>query len=80
MTRNNAVLINQIKHKSTYLIDDLPAELDGPSIKKVCNTLKQLDTQCFITAINKENILNFLPHEGLSMFHMKQGALIKENN
>jgi DNA replication and repair protein RecF len=70
------LLLESRNKKSIYLIDDLPAELDEESIENVCKTLISLQTQCFITAIHKNNINHLFPSSSIKMFHMKQGEIV----
>ena len=62
--------------RSTYLIDDLPAELDRVHGTLVCGLLASMEAQVFITSIEQREIRSVWPagHE-LAMFHVEQGAV-----
>ena len=62
--------------KSIILIDDLPSELDKYSVHKICDILKSIESQCFITCIDKEDMLPALKGCEIELFHMKHGALV----
>jgi DNA replication and repair protein RecF len=71
------ILLQQKKSKqSIILIDDLPSELDKHSVKKICGILQSLDCQCFITAIDENNITSPLDKSEKEVFHMKHGECL----
>jgi DNA replication and repair protein RecF len=58
----------------TYLIDDLPSELDENHSRLVCSLLASMDAQIFITCVEQEEIRSVWPRgEKLSMFHVEHG-------
>ena len=60
----------------TYLIDDLPSELDNAHSILVCELLASLKSQVFITCINHREIRSVWPSsEELAMFHVEQGVV-----
>jgi DNA replication and repair protein RecF len=60
----------------TYLIDDLPSELDHLHSQLVCELLASMDAQVFITCIDHKEIRSVWPATGeLAMFHVEQGAV-----
>jgi DNA replication and repair protein RecF len=62
--------------KSTYLIDDLPSELDQEHSLLVCDLLASMDAQVFITCIDHREIRSVWPEaKELAMFHVEQGAV-----
>jgi len=62
--------------KCTYLIDDLPSELDQQHSQLVCALLASLDAQVFITCVNQEDVASVWPEtEELAMFHVEHGAV-----
>ncbi|MDG2047886.1 MAG: DNA replication/repair protein RecF [Halioglobus sp.] len=62
--------------KCTYLIDDLPSELDNAHSILVCELLASLKSQVFITCIDQREIRSvWPPSEGLAMFHVEQGVV-----
>lgn len=61
---------------STYLIDDLPSELDQVHSKRVCNLLATMEAQVFITCIDPREIRSVWPEgHDLAMFHVEQGSV-----
>ena len=58
----------------TYLIDDLPSELDDNHSRLVCSLLASMDAQVFITCVDQEEVRSVWPDgEKLSMFHVEHG-------
>ena len=61
--------------KPLFLIDDMPAELDSGHQKLLCHWLKDLDTQIFITSIEKNPVLEFWSDSETKVFHVKHGQI-----
>jgi DNA replication and repair protein RecF len=62
--------------KCTYLIDDLPSELDQQHSELVCSLLAGMDAQVFITCVHQQDILSVWPKtEELAMFHVEHGSV-----
>lgn len=61
------------QQRPIYLIDDLPSELDNDSLKRVSGLLMQQDTQVFITAIEPNEIIEFV--DSAIMFHVEHGKI-----
>jgi len=60
----------------TYLIDDLPAELDSDHSRLVCELLNNLGAQVFITCVDQEEIRSVWPKNGnFGMFHVEHGEV-----
>jgi DNA replication and repair protein RecF len=60
----------------TYLIDDLPSELDREHSLLVCELLASMDAQVFITCIGQEEIRSVWPNTSeLTMFHVEHGSV-----
>jgi DNA replication and repair protein RecF len=60
----------------TYLIDDLPSELDARHSRLVCELLGEMDAQVFITCVDKRDVLSVWPEERrLSVFHVEHGKV-----
>jgi DNA replication and repair protein RecF len=60
----------------TYLIDDLPSELDQDHSRLVCELLASMDAQVFITCVEQDEIRSVWPVAGgLAMFHVEQGSV-----
>ncbi len=60
----------------TYLIDDLPSELDHHHSRLVCELLASMEAQVFITCIDREEIRSVWPEESeLTMFHVEHGSV-----
>lgn len=66
-------LLKQLSGKrSVFLIDDLPAELDGSKITEALQLLLELDCQLFITGVDDSLILQACDKVGLTTFHVEQ--------
>ena len=60
----------------TYLIDDLPSELDQEHSQLVCQQLAAIDAQVFLTCVQYKDIESVWPKTAdLNMFHVEQGAV-----
>lgn len=64
----------------TYLIDDLPAELDAESRRRLIELLLSQSSQIFITAIESEIITEIAEtfDAPVKVFHVKHGK-VKES-
>lgn len=63
----------------TYLIDDLPSELDEEHSKLICGWLASMDAQVFITCVDLDEIRSVWPENNqLAMFHVEHGAVVPE--
>jgi DNA replication and repair protein RecF len=61
----------------TFLVDDLPSELDETHSRRICELLASMDAQVFITAVDKEDITRVWPsEENIKMFHVEHGAVL----
>ena len=62
---------------STYLVDDLPAELDEAHCRLVCQCLDRLGAQVFITCVEARDVVDLWPSSGTQrrMFHVEHGAV-----
>lgn len=62
--------------KCTYLIDDLPSELDYGHSQLVCDVLASMEAQVFLTCIDQQEIRSVWPEtDELAMFHVEQGSV-----
>jgi DNA replication and repair protein RecF len=70
-------LMSQLGRGScTYLIDDLPSELDQQHSRLVCELLAAMEAQVFITCIGLEEIRSMWPPASdLTMFHVEHGSV-----
>jgi len=60
----------------TYLIDDLPSELDQQHSQLVCELLASMEAQVFITCVQQQDIEAVWPEaKELAMFHVEHGAV-----
>jgi DNA replication and repair protein RecF len=60
----------------TYLLDDLPSELDEQHNRQVCELLASMDAQVFITCVDRQDITDFWPTGSVPvMFHVEQGIV-----
>ncbi len=60
----------------TYLVDDLPSELDEHHNRQVCGMLARMDSQVFITCVERDDIQNVWPGDlKPAMFHVEHGVV-----
>ena len=60
----------------TYLIDDLPSELDQEHSRLVCALLASMQAQVFITCVQQQDIRSVWPETPeLAMFHVEHGTV-----
>ena len=70
------LMAQQGRDTCTYLIDDLPSELDHRHSLLVCDLLASMEAQVFITCIDHRDIRSVWPETGeLAMFHVEQGTV-----
>lgn len=66
------------KGQCTYLVDDLPSELDSTHARLVCEMLAGMQAQVFITCVDREDLEAVWPaqqRDALGMFHVEQGKV-----
>jgi DNA replication and repair protein RecF len=62
--------------KAAYLLDDLPAELDGDNRASVLSYLKRKGGQVFITAIDyRDLVIDLAEHKETALFHVEHGQI-----
>ena len=69
------------ERRCIYLVDDLPAELDPEHRRTLVDWLYMLDTQVFITGVDKDSLLVDWSHKPplpTQVFHVEQGTLSPE--
>jgi DNA replication and repair protein RecF len=74
------LLFQRTNKKLVYLVDDLPAELDLLSRRKLISLLSLQQTQVFITAIESGTIYNFISDKSevpMKVFHVKHGGIVE---
>lgn len=71
------LMAQQGKGSCTYLVDDLPAELDQEHGRLVCESLASMGAQVFITCIDQADIAAVWPSDqpGAALFHVEQGEI-----
>ena len=70
------LMAQQGRGTCTYLIDDLPSELDYIHSMLVCELLASMEAQVFITCIDHQDIRSVWPENSeLAMFHVEQGTV-----
>lgn len=70
------LMAQQSRSRCTYLIDDLPSELDQKHGQLVCDVLASMDAQVFITCIDQEEVQAVWPEaRALAMFHVEHGSV-----
>lgn len=63
----------------TYLIDDLPSELDEGHSRLVCAMLASMDAQVFITCVDQDEIRSVWPeNQKIGLFHVEQGTVQRQ--
>jgi DNA replication and repair protein RecF len=70
------LLMEQANKRLIYLIDDLPAELDDASRQQLISLLSDQSAQVFMTAIDKNMIIESLNKQSgtrVKMFHVEHG-------
>ncbi len=70
-------LLKQITERQcSYLVDDLPSELDRKHCQRVCRELDQLGGQVFVTCVERDDILTLWPGDTPPcMFHVEHGEV-----
>jgi DNA replication and repair protein RecF len=72
-------LMSEMGHgHCSYLVDDLPSELDHQHAGLVCQLLSGMKAQVFITCVHKKDILSVWPEgekDEFAMFHVEHGAV-----
>ena len=70
------MLVDQSEHQCTYLVDDLAAELDSKNRAAVLALLIQQRAQLFLTAVNKNDLLDGIDSSLLpATFHVERGII-----
>ncbi|MFK7975292.1 MAG: DNA replication/repair protein RecF [Halioglobus sp.] len=65
------------KGSCTYLIDDLPSELDEAHSRLICQWLADMDAQVFITCVKLDEIRSvWPPNSPFGVFHVEQGSVV----
>ncbi|MEM1112852.1 MAG: DNA replication/repair protein RecF [Pseudomonadota bacterium] len=64
----------------TYLVDDLPSELDREHCGQVCAQLADQDSQVFITSVEAADLRALWPggSDNLAMFHVEHGRVLRD--
>ena len=62
--------------RCTYLIDDLPSELDQQHNELVCALLASMEAQVFISCVQRQDIASAWPETSvMAMFHVEHGKV-----
>jgi DNA replication and repair protein RecF len=71
------LMSEQGKGRCTYLVDDLPSELDLEHSKQVCELLASMEAQVFITCVDQADIASVWPDNqaSIAMFHVEHGTV-----
>ena len=71
------LVTEQGKGCCTYLVDDLPSELDLQHSRQVCELLASMEAQVFITCVDRAAIAAVWPADkaGMTMFHVEHGSV-----
>lgn len=66
------------KGSCTYLIDDLPSELDEAHSRLICSWLASMDAQVFITCVDLDEVRSVWPEDSaFGVFHVEQGVVVE---
>lgn len=65
----------------TYLIDDLPSELDKQHSELVCSQLADMQSQVFISCVQRQDVESVWPEtaQKATLFHVEQGEITRGN-
>ena len=76
-----ALLKMQTDKHCVFLLDDLPAELDGANREKLFGILAKLGEQAFITGIERQQLLDSAQEKGkeVKLFHVEHGKIRVED-
>ncbi len=76
------LMSEQGKGVCTYLVDDLPSELDLEHSRQVCKLLASMNAQVFITCVDRGDIAAVWPKDNkdMAMFHVEHGAVTANRN
>ncbi len=71
------LMSEQGKGRCTYLVDDLPSELDLEHSRQVCELLASMEAQVFITCVDQADIASVWPDDKaeIAMFHVEHGTV-----
>jgi DNA replication and repair protein RecF len=59
-----------------FLVDDLPAELDAPHRKALCQLLEALGCQVFVTCVDRQALTGCWSNDAaIKTFHVEQGKI-----
>ena len=74
------LMSGMVEKSACVLIDDLAAELDEVSFRKVMLFLNNLAVQVFITTTNKQLFLEYIETNDSKVFHVKHGRIETEEH
>ncbi len=64
------------QRQCSYLVDDLPSELDQVHCRRVCEEMDRLGSQVFITCVERKDLEAVWPGDSApAMFHVEHGAV-----
>ncbi|KZX55917.1 hypothetical protein A3709_05865 [Halioglobus sp. HI00S01] len=72
------LLTEKGRGRCTYLVDDLPSELDQQHCRLVCEQLAGMKAQVFITCVDSEDVAAVWPvadEDEFTMFHVEHGGV-----
>lgn len=69
------LLKEQVDKSCVYLVDDLPAELDNRAKQCLIALLAELNSQAFITGIDKAELSALFANKPAKMFHVEHGVV-----
>jgi DNA replication and repair protein RecF len=70
------MLQSKTTKQSIFLVDDLTAELDEESCRRLCVEFERLDIQVLATSIKRDDLIGcWARPEQLSLFHVEHGII-----
>lgn len=75
------VLQTSTQKACVFLIDDLPAELDHSKRQQVMSVLSELNSQVFITGIERDDLIRHLTENtAYQLFHVEHGSVARKES
>lgn len=72
------LLKQQTGKRCIYLLDDLAAELDAESRRRVALVLSEIDAQVFVTSVDRQTLAELEQVSEFKLFHVEQGRVVAE--
>jgi len=74
-------LLSELSNKKcVFLVDDLPSELDKGHREALCGLLEELESQVFVTCVDRQDLLACWSEEtSIKLFHVEQGKVAAQS-